>query len=252
MRRIPLPRLGTFLALVAAPTLVVGLAAGAAEGEDPPTVYAAASLTEVFPDISSGPRFQFAGSNQLAVQIRQGAPADVFASASPVYTQALYREGLVEQPRVFATNTLVLAVPRSNPAKLKTIQDLARRPKLRLVVAGPKVPIGLYTRRVLRRLGLLRVLREAVSQEADVKGIVGKLALGEADAGFVYATDVKAASNRLTAIPIPKRGRPSVRYELAVVTRTKHMDAAWAFVADVLGAAGRRELAHAGFGLPQP
>jgi molybdate transport system substrate-binding protein len=85
-----------------------------------------------------------------------------------------------------------------------------------------------------------------------VKGIVGKLALGEADAGFVYATDVKAASGRLTAIPIPKRGRPWVRYELAVVTSTKHVGPAWAFVADVLGAEGRRQLARAGFGLPKP
>ena len=241
-----------FLALAAALTPAVGLAAGAAEGEDPPTVYAAASLTEVFPKIASEPRFQFAGSNQLAVQIRQGAPADVFASASSVYTQALYKEGLIERPRVFATNTLVLAVPRSNPAKLRSIADLAKRPRLRLVVAGPKVPIGLYTRQVLERLGLLRVLRKTVSQEADVKGIIGKLALGEADAGFVYVTDLKAASGRLTAIQIPKRGRPSVRYELAVVSRTKHMDAAWSFAADVLGASGRRELARAGFGLPQP
>jgi len=246
-------RLVKFLALVvAAPALVVGLAAGAAEGEDPITVYAAASLTEVFPKIATDPRFQFAGSNQLAVQIRQGAPADVFASASPVYTQALSKEGLIERPRVFATNTLVLAVPRSNPAKLTSVADLAKRPKLRLVVAGPKVPVGLYTRQVLQRLGLLRVLRKTVSQEADVKGIVGKLALGEADAGFVYVTDVNASSGRLTAIPIPKRGQPSVRYELAVVARTKHMDAAWSFVADVLGASGRRELARAGFGLPKP
>jgi molybdate transport system substrate-binding protein len=245
-------RLHKLLALVAAPTLVVGLAVGAAEGGDRPTVYAAASLTEVFPRIAPEARFQFAGSNQLTVQIRQGAPADVFASASPVYTQALHREGLIEQPRVFATNTLVLAVPRSNPAKLHTIADLARRPKLQLVVARPTVPVGLYTRQVLQRFGLLRVLRKTVSQEADVKGIVGKLALGEADAGFVYATDVKAASGRLTAIPIPKRGRPWVRYELAVVTSTKHVGPAWAFVADVLGAEGRRQLARAGFGLPKP
>jgi molybdate transport system substrate-binding protein len=241
-----------FLALVAALTLVVGPAAGAAEGEVPAVAYAAASLTDVLPRIDSDARFQFAGSNQLAIQIRQGAPADVFASASPVYTQALYREGLVERPRVFATNTLVLAVPRSNPARLRTIADLARRPGLRLVDAGPKVPVGLYTRQVLKRLGLLAVLRRTVSQESDVKGIVGKLALGEADAGFVYATDVRAASGRLASIAIPKRAQPSVRYEVAVVTRTKHLGAAWSLVADLLGAGGRRELARAGFGLPQP
>ena len=149
---------------------------------------------------------------------RAARPADVFASASPIYTQDLYRNGLVGKPRTFATNSLVLAVPRSNPAKIHSVFDLAKRPKLKLVVAGQKVPIGLYTREVLKRLALLRVLRKAVSQEPDVKGIVGKLALGEADAGFVYATDVRAASSRLIAIPLPKRSQPTVRYEVAVVT----------------------------------
>ena len=186
--------------LVAAVALVASFTSSRAEG--PATVYAAASLTDVFPKVSPSSRFQFAGSNQLALQITRGAPADVFASASPVYTQDLYRNGVVEKPRAFATNSLVLAIPRSNPAKIHSVQDLAKRPKLKLVVAGAKVPIGLYTREVLKRLGLLRVLRKAVSQEPDVKGIVGKLALGEADAGFVYATDVRAASSRLIAIPI--------------------------------------------------
>jgi molybdate transport system substrate-binding protein len=217
---------------------------------EPVTVYAASSLTGVLPRISPAARFQFAGSNQLALQIRQGAPADVFASASPIYTQELYGAGLVEKPRLFATNSLVLAVPRSNPAKIRTVQDLAKRPKLRLVVAGAKVPIGLYTREVLKRLGLLRVLRKAVSQEPDVKGIVGKLALGEADAGFVYATDVRAASSRLIAIPLPRRSQPTVRYEVAVVRGTDDRAGALELVADLLSTDGRRELKLAGFGLP--
>ena len=234
--------------LAACAAVVVG-AAGSQAGE-PLTVYAAASLTEAFPRVQPSARYQFAGSNTLALQIRQGAPADVFASASPLYTQQLYREGLVERPRTFATNSLVLAVPRRNPARIRTIQDLARRARLRLVVAGPKVPIGLYTREVLKRLGMLGVLRKTVSQEPDVKGIVGKLALGEADAGFVYATDVKAASSRITAIPIPRRGQPTVRYEVAVVSRTSHERAAWSFVADLLSATGRQALVRAGFGLP--
>ena len=196
------------LVLVCAVAATAGWTASSAEG--PATVYAAASLTDVFPKLSPSSRFQFASSNQLALQITRGAPADVFASASPIYTQDLYRAGLVEKPRAFATNSLVLAVPRSNPARIRTVQDLAKRPKLKLVVAGAKVPIGLYTREVLKRLGLLRVLRKAVSQEPDVKGIVGKLALGEADAGFVYATDVRAASSRLIAIQLPKRSQPTV------------------------------------------
>ena len=235
-------------ALVAAVALATGFTSKRSDG--PATVYAAASLTEVLPQISPSSRFQFAGSNQLALQISRGAPADAFASASPVYTQGLFRDGLVEKPRTFATNSLVLAVPRSNPAKVRSVFDLAKRPKLKLVVAGQKVPIGLYTREVLKRLGLLRVLRKAVSQEPDVKGIVGKLALGEADAGFVYATDVRAASSRLLAIPLPKRSRPTVRYEVAVVKGATNREAALELIADLLATDGRSELRRAGFGLP--
>ena len=232
--------------------VVVALVGGftSARTEGPATVYAAASLTDVFPRVSPTSRFQFAGSNQLALQIARGAPADVFASASPLYTQNLFRNGLVEKPRTFATNSLVLAVPRSNPAKIRSVQDLAKRPKLKLVVAGAKVPIGLYTREVLKRLGLLRVLRKAVSQEPDVKGIVGKLALGEADAGFVYATDVRAASSRLIAIPLPKRSQPTVLYEVAVVKGSGNRETRARVIADLLSTDGRRELARAGFGLP--
>ena len=235
-------------ALVAAVAVAAGFTSTRAQGSA--TVYAAASLTDVLPKVSPASRFQFSGSNQLALQIGRGAPADVFASASPVYTQDLFRKGLVEKPRTFATNSLVLAVPRSNPARIRTVFDLAKRPKLKLVVAGQKVPIGLYTREVLKRLELLRVLRKAVSQEPDVKGIVGKLALGEADAGFVYATDVRAASSRLLEIPLPKRSQPTVRYEVAVVKGSKNREAALEFVADLLSTDGRRELRQAGFGLP--
>jgi molybdate transport system substrate-binding protein len=236
------------IALVLAVAALAGFRTSRDAG--PATVYAAASLTEVFPKVSPASRFQFAGSNQLALQISRGAPADVFASASPVYTQQLFREGRVEKPRTFATNSLVLAVPRSNPAKIRSVFDLAKRPKLKLVVAGEKVPIGLYTREVLKRLALLRVLRKAVSQEPDVKGIVGKLALGEADAGFVYATDVRAASSRLIAIPLPKRSQPTVRYEVAVVKGAANRESALEVVADLLSTDGRRALAQTGFGLP--
>jgi molybdate transport system substrate-binding protein len=238
------------LLLAAIALAVVSGAWTTARTEDRATVYAASSLTSVFPRVSPAARFQFAGSNQLAFQIRNGAPADVFASASSVYTQDLFRAGLVEKPRLFARNSLVLAVPRSNPARIRTVQDLLKRPKLKLVVAGANVPIGLYTREVLKRLGMLRVLRKAVSQEPDVKGIVGKLAFGQADAGFVYATDVRAASSRLIAIPLPPRAQPTVRYEIGVVKGTENRAAALELVADLLGEDGRRELKRAGFGLP--
>ena len=167
-----------------------------------------------------------------------------------VYTQALFAEGLVRRPIAFATNSLVLIVPRRNPARIAAVGDLAKRPTLRLVVAGPKVPIGLYTREVLKRLGLLRVLRKTVSLEPDVKGIVGKVALGEADAGFVYATDVRPVASKVRVIRFPRRAQPTVVYEAAIAAHPRDLEAAQAFLIALLGADGRRELRAAGFGLP--
>lgn len=213
-----------------------------------PLVLAAASLSEVLPRLSADARASYGGSNQLVQQIRQGAPFDVFLSASPRYTQELYAEGLVRKPIAFATNSLVLIVPRANPAGIRSVADLARRGKLRLVVAGSAVPIGLYTREVLKRLALLRVLRKAVSLEPDAKGIVGKVALGEADAGFVYATDVAPVRDKVRAIPVPPRAQPTVRYELAVAAEPIDLEAAQELVIAMLGPDGRRALRAAGFG----
>jgi molybdate transport system substrate-binding protein len=215
-----------------------------------PVVLAAASLTEVLPRIDPEATYSFAGSNQLAQQIRFGAPFDVFLSASPIYTQGLFRDGLVRRPVTFASNSLVIVVPRSNPAHIGSVYDLAKRPKLRLVVAGPAVPIGLYTRQVLKRLGLLRVLKKTVSLEPDVKGIVAKVALGQADAGFVYATDVAPVSSRVRSVALPRRSQPTVRYELAIASKPADLSAAQDFVISVLGPSGRRRLRAAGFGLP--
>lgn len=243
---------GAFAALVA--TTASALALAAPGGDDRagarPLVLAAASLAEVLPRITSEASYSFGSSNSLAEQIRRGAPFDVYFSASPLYTQALHREGLARKPVAFATNSLVVIVPRSNPAKIKTIFDLARRPKLKLVVAGPKVPIGLYTREVLKRLGLLRVLKKTVSLEPDVKGIVGKVALGQADAGFVYLTDVAPVATRVRAVRIPERAQPTVVYELAVATKPNDVEGAQELVIAVLGPDGRRQLRAARFGLP--
>jgi molybdate transport system substrate-binding protein len=215
-----------------------------------PVVLAAASLTEVLSRIAPEATYSFGSSNALAEQIRRGAPFDVYFSASPVYTQALHEEGRVRKPVAFATNSLVVVVPRSNPAKIRTIFDLAKRPKLKLVVAGPKVPIGLYTREVLKRLGLLKVLKKTVSLEPDVKGVVGKVALGQADAGFVYLTDVAPVATRVRAIAIPARAQPTVVYELAIAFKPNDLDAAQDLVIAVLGPDGRRRLREARFGLP--
>ena len=225
-------------------------AAHAEPAADAPVVLAAASLTEVLPRIEPNGRYSLAGSNQLAQQIRLGAPFDVSLSASPVYTQALHAEGLVRKPVGFATNSLVLITPRSNPQRIRSVYDLARQPKLRLVVAGPKVPIGLYTREVLKRLGLLKVLKKAVSLEPDVKGIVGKVALGEADAGFVYRTDVRPVARKVKVISLPATSQPTVLYEAAVASKPVSLESAQAFVIALLSPDGRRQLRAAGFGLP--
>jgi molybdate transport system substrate-binding protein len=241
-------RLLGFGALVAA-IAAAPIAARPAEG--PATVLAPASLTEVLPRIDDATRASFGGSNQLAQQVRHGFPFDVFLSASPQYTRALFAEGLVRKPVQFATNSLVLIVPRRNPARIATVGDLARRSKLRLVVAGPKVPIGLYTREVLKRLGLLHVLRKTVSLEPDVKGIVGKVSLGEADAGFVYTTDVRPVAGKVRVIRFPRRAQPTVVYEAAIAAQPRDLEAAQAFLISLLGAEGRRALRSAGFGLPE-
>src|SRR5213078_1238753 len=162
-------------------------------------------------------RYSFAGSDQLALQIRQGAPADIFASASPKYTELAYRDGCVQKPVVFATNKLIVLVPKANPMGITSVYDL-RRPGLKLVIGDKAVPIGSYTRQILDTLGITNdVMNNVVSQETDVKGIVTKVALGEADAGFVYRTDARGVASRTRSIALPAWAQPSIRYEIAVV-----------------------------------
>ena len=212
-------------------------------------IFAAASLTAVFPGIDRAPRFQFGGSDQLAFQIQQGAPADVFASASPKYAQQLYARGLCSKPKTFATNTLVLIVPRANPAHIHSVRDL-RRHGIKLVVGAPGVPVGDYTRRLLTRLHLRSALSNVVSNETDVKLVVAKVALGEADAGFVYWTDVQPARKSVIRIALPAAAQPAVKYELCMPTNRKHPRLAARFVREILSRRGRAVLKAAGFGLP--
>jgi len=217
----------------------------------PITVFAAASLTNVFLRIDGGLRYSFAGSDQLALQINEGAPADVYAAASPRYPQLLFRKGLVEKPVVFAINKLIVLVPRSNPARIRSVYDL-RRKGVKVVVGDSTVPIGIYTRQLLDKLGITAaVAKNVVSQETDVKGIVSKVALGEADAGFVYLTDTKPVASRTRSIALPAWAQPPIRYELAVVKSSTQPAAAKAFVRKVLSTRGRLLLARAGFGLPK-
>jgi molybdate transport system substrate-binding protein len=244
-----LPRITAALAAVLALCLAAaGVARPAPQrAQTQIRVLAAALLTDVFPKIDAGPSFSFAGSDTLAGQIRLGAPADVFAAANTSLPNALYAAGLVEKPTVFTTNKLVLVVPAADPAGVQNVFDL-RRQGIKLVVGTPSVPIGSYTRTILRNLALTSVLGNVVSQETDVRSILAKVSLGEADAGFVYVTDARTVGDKVRVIKLPAWAQPPVRYGIAVVKTTKDRAAAVAFINRVLARAGQAKLRAAGFG----
>ena len=237
------------VALVLVLTTLAG-AASARPAQSPLNIYSAASLTEAFRALDSRQRYNFGGSNALETQIRQGAPADIFASAAPLNTQNLFRAGLVERPVTFTANRLALIVPKSNPAGIRSVYDLRRKP-VKLVIAAPAVPVGGYTRTVLRKLGLSSVLSKVVSQESDVKAVTGKIALGQGEAGFVYVTDARPVADDVTVIRIPAWAQPRVRYEIAVVNRSENKPAARAWIRMLLAVKGQNALKNAGF-LPLP
>lgn len=253
-------------AVLAAAIVAVAMAAcGSSSSDDGDTtggdgggdlvVSAASSLTDAFPvyarSLDGTVRFQFAGSDELAAQIRQGVKPDVFAAASPRFPDQLHAEGLVGRPVAFATNRLVLAVPQDST--IRSLTDLTE-PGTTIAIGSAKVPIGSYTRDVLDRLGPAQaqaILANVRSEEPDVKGIVGKLAQGAVDAGFVYVTDVAAADTQIRAITLPARLQPQVVYEAAVVTGAPHPQAARRFIAGLLRGDAQTALKEAGFGAPQ-
>jgi molybdate transport system substrate-binding protein len=210
------------------------------------TILAAASLTNVFPQITRHATYSFGGSNALAAQIEQGAPADVFASANTALPAKLYDEGLVEKPVVFTRNELIAIVPKGNPKHVHSVFDLAK-PGVKLVVAAPGVPVGDYTRIVLHNLNLDSVLSNVVSNETDVREVLAKVALGEADAGFVYATDARTVKGRVATLGIRWSAQPVIKYAVAVVKSSKHRAAARAWVKSLLGKRAQRKLLAAGF-----
>ena len=213
------------------------------------TVLAASSLTEVFQDLEPDARYSFAGSDELATQIEEGAPADVFASASTKYADELFDKGLTRKPQIFATNKLVLIVPKDNPANIHSVPDL-EKDGIKLVVGAEGVPVGDYTHRVLENMGEKSVLDNVVSNEDDVKAVVAKVAQGEADAGFVYVTDVKPVGEDVTAVTLPDDVQATVEYPIAVVKDAKNPEAANDFVDLVVSDKGREALEDAGFGIP--
>jgi len=238
------PLLAALVALV----LLSVLAAGArAAARVQLTVYAAASLTDVLPRIDTTERYSFGGSNTLAAQIQQGAPADVFASANTTLPAQLFARALCSRPVVFTRNTLVLVVPRSNPARIHSVFDLSKQ-GVKLVIAGSGVPVGSYTLQVLKQMNVsAAVLSNVVSRETDVREVLAKVALGEADAGFVYSTDATTVPGKVTVIKVPAWAQPKVQYGMCVVSSSANKPAAQAFVNRVLSKAGQAKLIAFGF-----
>jgi molybdate transport system substrate-binding protein len=228
-------------------------------------VFAAASLTQAFGDIgkafeAANPgvtvTFNFAGSQTLQTQIQQGAPADVFASASGTNMDALVTGGFVDKaaPQVFLTNILVVILPPANPANVQTLQDLAK-PGLKLVLGDATVPAGKYARQILDNMSKdptygtdfsTKVLANVVSNETDVKQVVAKVQLGEADAGIVYVSDAIAAPT-LKTIEIPADLNVVAKYPIAPLLKSANPDLAAQFVAYVLSADGQATLKKWGF-----
>ena len=220
------------------------------------TVAAAASLRAPVSEYagrfdSARVRLSFAGSDELAAQIRQGTRPDVFAAANTKLPDALHRAGLVEKPVVFARNRLVIAVPAGSK-RVRSIEDLAR-PGVKLAIGSESVPVGEYTRRLLGRLPRERsraILANVRSNEADVKGVAGKLIQGAVDAGIVYVTDIGAARGKIAAIPLPDALEESLPYGVAVVRGGRNPAAAREFVAGLVDGDGAQILRETGFEAP--
>jgi molybdate transport system substrate-binding protein len=222
-------------------------------------VFAASSLTNAFPKIadiyrSQHPgwdvRFEFLGSDDLAAQIEQGSPADVFAAASSKYPEELQSQNLMGTTTNFATNTLVLVVPKDNPAGIKGVADLAST-NAELVVGDPAVPLGSYTETVLGNLGIDPGSLNVVSQEQKATDVITKVDLGEADAGFVYVTDALAAGDKVKQIPLPAAAQATATYPIGIVSDSSQKEAAQQWIDLVMSPQGQKVLTDLGFG-PAP
>ena len=224
------------------------------------TVFAAASLREPFEELARSSekqspglkvRLNFAGSQELRAQIEHGARADVFASADLQHLAALEKAGVAVAPRTFAHNRPVVIVPKRNPAGLVAFKDLPKAK--RLVIGAPEVPIGRYTVQILDKAGADfrdQVMARVASKELNVRQVLAKVALGEADAGIVYRTDARSAADRVTTVEIPAELNVVAEYPIAVIKDAPQPAAARAFVDLVLSPEGQKRLADAGFTSP--
>lgn len=237
-------------ALVLAPLTACG---DTQPGHTDLTVLAAASLTDVFKQLGeayeqdhpdSSIRFSFAGSQEVAAQVRQGAPADAVVTADTETMDDIRPD--TNTPVTIATNRLTIATAPGNPKKITDIADLAR-PDLRTVLAAPEVPVGHYSREVLDRQS---VTVTPVSQEPSVRAVLSKVELGEADAGLVYVTDTTAAAKRVDTVDIPASQNITATYPAATLTSSSHPDEAAEFIDWLRSDQATRVLRAAGFQQP--
>ena len=219
------------------------------------TVLAAASLTETFTTLGKqfetahpGTKvvFSFGPSSGLATQITQGAPADVFASASQKNMDQVTVAGAASSPSIFAKNTMEIAVPAANPGHVTGVADLARK-GVKVALCQAQVPCGTVAKTVFDNA---RITVTPVTQEADVKSVLAKVSLGEVDAGVVYVTDVRTAGDKVKGIEIPADVNASTSYLIAALTKAPNAAGAAAFVAFVRSAAGAAVLTQDGFAAP--
>jgi len=226
---------------------------GAASGTV--TVFAAASLTESFTSLGrqfeaahpgTTVKFNFGASSSLAENINQGAPADVFASASPKNMQQVVDADGASDPKTFARNVMQIAVPPDNPAGVREVTDLARS-NVKVALCQPQVPCGAVAQQVFENVN---ITVKPVTQGADVKAVLTTVQLGEVDAGMVYRTDVRAAGTKVKGIEIPADQNASTSYPIAALTEAPNPAGAAAFVDYVLSPDGEKVLEQAGFAAP--
>ncbi len=227
--------------------VLAGPAASAVKTTPKITVFAASSLTDVFPAIDPNETYSFAGSNTLATQIKNGATADVFASANMTIPTTLHQQKYCSAPIVFTRNTLVIVVPKSNPGHVKNVYSLTKK-GVTVDVAAPGVPVGAYTQQILKNMNIAAAVNaNVVSQDPDVRTVLAHVTLGEVDAGFVYSTDAKTVPGQVKVIKIPAWAQPKVQYGICVVSASTHKTAARAFIKLVLSKKGQATLLAYGF-----
>jgi len=219
------------------------------------TVLAAASLTEAFTTLAkdfetANPgahvKLSFGASSALALQITQGAPADVFASAATKNMDQVSSAGDAESPTTFVKNVMEIAVPPSNPAHISSVADLAK-PGVKVALCQPQVPCGAVAAKVFSNAG---VTVKPVTLEQDVKSTLTKVETNEVDAGVVYVTDVRSAGSKVKGVEIPDSVNASTDYPIAVLKNAPNKAAAQAFVDYVLSDTGQQVLAADGFAKP--